>query len=232
MSDLVVYSCVTGDYDNIVETIVGSEAESAPNTRYVLFHDKARLPYKLKSVNTTWDVKPLSYTGPCRRRTARWHKVNSHVLFPDASFTLWIDGTQRFLPGVNPYRDIVLPTEADSLDIFTFKHPERTCVYQELKACCRLKKDNELLMQQQVERYRKNSYPPYNGMVETACVLRRKSVKVNTFNREWWSELARHSFRDQLSFNYVAWSLSIGYGTIPGCRARSDYFQFVPHAGG
>lgn len=223
MKNVVVYSCVTGHYDNVDNTLLASLPKLDCDASFVLFSDTAsRIEMK-----NSWQILPLHFKHKlCQRRTARWHKVNSHALFPYADITVWIDGSQKFKP-IRLFADLIEPNLQH--DIATFKHPIRNCVYQELKACIKYRKDNEILMQQQVEKYRTEGYPPHNGMVETACVLRRNTSEVAVFNKAWWSELDKHSFRDQLSFNYVARKTDIAYSTITGHRESSPYFEFISH---
>jgi hypothetical protein len=140
--------------------------------------------------------------------------------------TLWIDGSQQIkAAGLLDSSSLWCGARA----MASFKHPDRTCVYQELQACCRLAKDNAELMRQQVSAYRASGYPPFNGLVETACVLRKSTAEIAQFNAAWWRELAEHSYRDQLSFNYIAQRCGLKYGVIPGCRSYSPFFEYVPH---
>lgn len=232
MIDTVIYSCVTGGYDKLGSGVLASEAIEESNTMFVLFTDnvdEARKYAKMHHVE--WEIRPLAWKHPlCRRRTARWHKINSHVLFPHHRNSIWLDGSQRMrqIKPCHEFVDRILP----GYEIATFKHPDRTCVYQELQACKKLKKDNALLMEQQIQQYRSEGYPAFNGMVETACVVRRNYPGVIEFNSLWWEQLRKHSLRDQLSFNYVAWKLNVNYGRIPGCRVKSPFFDFVPHGHG
>lgn len=233
MSKTVVYSCVTGNYDKVMGAILASTAQAERDTSFVLFTDQFQNESISNSSNypLPWSIRPLVWEHPiCRRRTARWHKINSHVLFPDAENVVWFDGSQRLKP-IGMFADLVQPGLSNH-DIATFKHPERTCVFQELQACKKLKKDNNLLMESQIEAYRKDGYPPFNGMVETACLLRRHSPAVVRFNKLWWEQIQSYSYRDQLSFNYVIWKLKLEYGRIPGCRINSKYCDFVMHGHG
>jgi hypothetical protein len=232
MSKTVVYSCVTGNYDQVLKSILASTAQAEDDTSYVLFTDQAvkGQPFVPTSGHPPWLIKPLAWKHPlCRRRTARWHKVNSHVLFPETENVVWFDGSQR-VKSIAVHSELVVPG-LDKHDIATFKHPERICVFQELQACKKLKKDNDLLMESQVAMYRKDGYPPFNGMVETACLLRRHSPDVVRFNKLWWEQIRQHSYRDQLSFNYVLWKLNLEYARIPGSRIKSQYCDFVTHGG-
>jgi hypothetical protein len=232
MSKTVIYSCVTGNYDKLLSAILASRAIPEKDVTYVLYTDQPGVPEKYMSSGShlAWEIRPPVWKHRlCRRRTARWHKIMSHVLFPEAEHTIWLDGSQR-LHAVKA-SEILLPHLQDN-HVATFKHPDRTCVYQELHACRRLKKDNAVLMERQMKAYRTDGYPTFNGLVETACVLRTNRPEQIEFNQLWWKQIKQHSFRDQLSFNYVAWKLGMKYGRVPGCRAKSDFCDFVMHGHG
>lgn len=236
-----IYSCVTGNYDNVLTSLFRSKTYADEHTEFVLFSDRADLvktgkedSFRVPGTHVTWRIKPIIYRHPvCNIRTARWHKVNSHLAVPDCDASVWIDGTQ--LIKVNNLReDLVEPyfQTKENLKvkpIATFKHPERTCVYQEGAACRKLGKDNAAVIRRQLQAYRSDNYPPYNGMVETACVVRSNSLAVMEFNEFWWDEIAKYSRRDQLSFNYTGWKTKISHGFIAGHRIKSPYFDFVPH---
>ena len=234
MSKVILYSCVTNKYDNIEKTLLSSVGCAESEIKFVLFTDSlasAAKPqiHKAKGSAIIWELRPLLWKHPlCKRRTARYHKVNSHALNLDADYTIWIDGSQK-LKTVPLVKQLVNPI-VSKYSLASFKHPERICIYQEMQACRKLKKDNNLLMRNQINAYKTEGYPPYNGLVETACVLRKHCDQITSFNKLWWEQISKHSFRDQLSFNYVAWKLKQEYGRIPGSRVSSQYFEFVPHA--
>ena len=222
MAKIEVYSCVTGNYDNVSQSLFSALPEIDCDARFTLFTDA-----QMERKKAGWNIKPLAYEELCRRRSARWHKVNSHLLFPDAEITVWIDGSQAFKP-IKLYADLVGP-HMTGFHIATFKHPVRTCIYQEAQACKMLKKDNPLLIDKQVYKYRKMGYPSFNGMVETACVIRKNKKPITEFNQVWWNEIDNNSLRDQLSFNFAIFSKGLKYQTIKGERTKSPYFRFIGH---
>ena len=229
--DVLVYSCITGNYDNAVRAVLSQTGVADPRVGYVLYTDtknQSTAGSLADLKNGFWITRPLLWRHPlCARRTARWHKINSHLLDVRAPVTVWIDGSHR----VRPDLDVVsFATDALRIaDLATFQHPERTCVYQELEACKRYRKDNPILMSSQVERYRSEGYPAYAGMVETCCVVRRDTEGVRQFNTAWWQQIESGSYRDQLSFNYVARKRDFLYGILPGHRTSSKFFEYVGH---
>jgi hypothetical protein len=152
----------------------------------------------------------------------------AHHVLPAHDYSVWVDGSQIFKP-VRVWEDLVKPVVEAAADLATFKHPLRQCVYQEERACERHRKDNVGVMREQMDKYRAENYPPYSGMVETACVIRANTPEVHEFNAAWWEEIESNSFRDQLSFNYVCWRLGRPYAHIPGHREDSSFFNFVSH---
>jgi len=230
--DVLVYSCVTGGYDQVAKTLLSRTGISDDRVRYVLYTDQVSsvTPEAEDDPKTSfWTLRPLLWRHPlCSRRTARWHKVNSHKLDVSSLVTVWIDGSHRFKEGVNVVDDLV--AQATRLtDLATFKHPERNCVYQEILACKQFRKDNPVLMDAQINRYRAEGYPAYAGMVETSCVVRKSSAAVTQFNNAWWQQIEAGSYRDQLSFNYVARKQNFLYGIVPGDRVNSPFFEYVGH---
>ena len=172
-----------------------------------------------------WRCRPPVWNNNNPRLRARRHKVLSHILYPEAEYSLWLDGC--FTPLVSP-QGLIDEFLADH-DICLFKHMQRNCVYQELEACVRLKKDRPEIMRRQVDDYRREGYPHNNGLVETGALLRRHTKAVKDFNEAWWQELRHKSLRDQLSFNYVAWKLGIEYNVFPQNRVACPYFHWTPH---
>ena len=114
-------------------------------------------------------------------------------------------------------------------DLAVFDHPRRHCIYVEADACIQGGKDDPETIRDQIKRYRYEGYPPLAGLAECTVLLRRHTERMKLFSEVWWDEISRHSRRDQLSFNYVAWKLSFTYKTLPGCVEQNDFFERRPH---
>lgn len=216
----VVYTAIFGNIGDSIRPV-----EPSDDTSYVAFVEPDRFPIKKQANLHGWQLRPPKWIHQNKRRQARQHKCMAHALFPEARYSLWVDGC---LKPVTPMAELVEFLLLGA-DICTFEHMQRSCVYDELKACIGLKKDDPKVMTAQVERYRKEGYPENNGLAETTAVLRRHTSLTKQLNELWWSEICHQSLRDQLSFNYVCWQLGARYETFEGTRIASPYFNWWPH---
>jgi hypothetical protein len=213
----VVYTAIANDYDQL------KPHENSPHggVGYVAFTDATESVkgWQTRGIHTQFD-------DPCRN--AKIHKILPHVYFPEAEYSLWIDGSIQLRPEFSLDRMIELFLK--DRDLAVFRHPSRNCIYKEAEKCNELKKDAPELIRRQVQRYRYECYPKNIGLAECSVILRRHSEKMKLFDEIWWDEISKHSRRDQLSFNYVCWKLRIRYCTIPGYTHQNDFFEKFPHA--
>lgn len=230
--ELIVYSCITSGYDAAEGTLLRGEAiQQNEKVRYILFSDTLQ-PCSMSTGGMTWEVVKVQWSHPlCPRRTARYHKCLPQLVLPPHQKSLWVDGNLAF-KNINPLSDIVNVYLSDGFDVATYRHRDRQCVYQEESACLRFRKDHVAIMKLQLDKYREEGYPPYNGLAETGCMARRNNGTMAEFNVAWWSEIERHSFRDQLSFPYICWKLGVRYSHIEGDAGniwKSRFFQYIKH---
>lgn len=172
-----------------------------------------------------WRVLPPVFKDLNHRRCARHHKILSHVLFPNAEATLWLDGVFALK---HPPLKLVTQYLRDA-SVVTHKHPARTCIYQEAKAVIRRRKDKPVLVENQIARYRREKFPRGYGLAETGALLRRNSPEVRKLNELWWDEICKGSQRDQVSFDYCLWKLKMKRGVFCGWTKNSPHFAWKPH---
>ena len=196
----IVYTAIFGDYDELKEPTVISK-----NVRYVCFSDR---PIS----STTWEVKVIK-TKRESARAARHVKIYYDAYFhslKESDQLMWIDANQQINCDLNELFD-----NAKS-DFQLLSHPDRECIYKEAKACIDLKKDNQVIINNQISHYQNMGYPSNNGLVATGLMIRRPTSAVRMFCHLWYSQIEKYSFRDQLSFNYVHYRYPlIKYDTIP-----------------
>jgi len=196
---VIVYTCLTGGKDGLPRVPIQK------GVQYIYYSDK-----DLK--NKDWEFRPLVYYNPDNRRIARYHKVNSHLLFPNEEYVLWLDGNIE----VKWYPEEILELLSTNDNfVATMIHPSRNCIFQEFHAVRILNFDDPLVMAKQEQRYKREGMPLNIGLPETNVLLRKQNDDCREFNTLWWKEINGGSKRDQLSFSYVMWKMNKEWVLIP-----------------
>jgi len=173
----IVYTAISGGYDKLRPL-----GYKTPGWQYICFTDS---PIR----SNGWDVKVMRLIGD-KAKWTRKIKILNHIYAP-ADVSIWVDGCIEITGDMNeflseiPQGNLVIP-----------KHPERTTLDGELKACISLKKDDPALMTEQVKKY---GDLKYDFTQNTVIVRRGDVIKAMSL---WWREVDYWSKRDQLSFGY------------------------------
>lgn len=215
-----IYTCITAGYDDL------KKQPMAKGVRYTAFVEGVTLP------RPPWNRLPVvadADVDPTRR--ARQMKVLAHRSFPQAEYSLWIDGCFRLEPSFFQTalpRWLALFTEGGP-ELLTFQHTEHDCTYQHARRILEVGTDAERIVNAQMQRYRQAGLPEHAGMVQTNILLRRHTPAVEWFNERWWQEIRSGSRRDQLSFVYAARSAKLRYLALP--TEERQYVKGMSHRG-
>lgn len=193
---LVVYTAINANYNALLNPSV-----IADDFDYRCFTDQP-LWFKLAN-NTRWITLP--FPGGAKRldpvRACRMVKIMPHLFFPEYEYSVWIDGSIDIIGDIH-----ALIAKHDYPDLLCFKHPKRDCIYEEGKACIDLGKDDPEVINNQLNTYRQQGFPPHAGLIESGVMIRKHNdPEIIKVMEEWWQELSTHSRRDQLSFPVAAW---------------------------
>jgi len=212
----VVYTAIFGDYDDLKNQEIKSE-------KYDLYCFTDNKNLKSKNFKIIYQ-KPTNQDSV---RSAKIFKILPHKFLPQYEYSLWIDGSVLIK---NPDLNLLIEKYLNNSDSALFKHPDRDCIYDELEACIKLKKDEPAIMKKQIEKYRNENYPVHNGLAACTIILRRhNSKKIKELGESWWNEIERGSKRDQLSFNYIAHRNNVKYQEIDGVLWDNNYFKILKH---
>lgn len=174
------------------------------NVEYVYYSDN---PINDRPWKHMWPV----FRDRNNRRTARMHKVQPHkIKNDDVDYTIWIDASVQLK---------VKPSElvnclGDNL-VASFRHPTRSCIYEEAKVCSNYNLDVPSIIEDQMNRYIKENYPYNNGLIESQIVVVKHTPETRKFLDIWIREIIMGSQRDQLSANYALWKAGLKWSTIP-----------------
>lgn len=229
----VIYSAIVGDYDS-VKPISRTLQRQLSTAGFVcrLYHttdvevpaDSGWEPVLL-NWDAYWPITPV--------RLARHVKINSQLFANDFDASIWIDGsfTIKAVPKLADFFNEKEICELDSseLAIGISRHRDRDCVYREAEAVKRLKKDEPIVVESQVKRYKQDGMPYNFGLAETGIIYRKQSQKLADFEKMWQSELTVGSHRDQLSLPYVCWKLKRRWIDMAETVYRNPCFEWQKH---
>ena len=156
------------------------------------------------------------------RLNAKIYKVLSHR-YIDADYSIWIDGNAT----LNCDPELLVDMMEDK-EILVFKHPERSCIYEEATACKELNLDSHEVIDAQMGRYKKLNWGKEKGLGSCRIIVRRNSEKIKQLNNLWWAEITSGSLRDQLSFP-VVFDKNIKYIDHPDSY-NNEYFTINSHS--
>lgn len=217
-NNIVIYTAISNNYDGLKDPIVVSK-----NCDYICFTDNKNIKSKV------WKTREFAPSELDDVRKCREIKLRPHKYLQEYEYSIWIDGNIELIKDVN---DLIKEQKlTPQIELFTFQHPVRNCIYTEAEECIKEKKDNDNLILAQIKKYFDEGYPNNHGLVESNVILRRHNSKqLIRVMEDWWSEIVNYSRRDQLSFNYVTWKNNYRYGLLPGnSRNESDYFKLGKH---
>ena len=190
----VVYTCITGGYDAIIDPKVVTNGFD-----YICFTDN------LKMESNIWEIRPLPKETEelSQVKKQRYVKINAHKLLGEYDISIWVDGNVTIKSDLKEFVDKFIKSD---YSIYVPKHPSRDCIYSESRAVISMKKDTKPNVEPQIERYKKEGFPKNYGLLQSNIMLRKHNNEdCKKFMEQWFEELKNGSHRDQLSFNYVAW---------------------------
>jgi hypothetical protein len=220
---VVVYTAITHGYDRLMPL----KAQCVSPARQIAFLDEAT---RTASTSTgSWEIRDIDRHAQDPNRQAKLYKVLPDMFFPDAEYSLWVDGNVSLIYPFDIHRLISLfLAEAD---MCVAPHHTRTCLYEEAAVCKVRRLDSARVIDRQMARYRKEGFPAWHGLNQAAVILRRHSEAVKNFNHKWWQEICQGSRRDQLSFNYVLWKVGLPIAEFPlSIQDNNGLFGKVAHA--
>lgn len=221
----VVYTAIFGKKDGLrIPEIMNKEID------YVCFTDDKKLQ------SSFWDVRyienpelvkgiEINLKNYPSRMKAKVYKVLPHLFFPEYRYSVWVDGNVRPIKDMN----LLINKYLKKHNIAMFNHG-RNCIYEEMDACIKYKKDTAEIINKQRKKYKEIGYPENNGLVTNAIMFRRhNNIKVIQTMKTWWEEIQQESSRDQLSLMYCMWEHGLKYRVIHGDRWRGSEFSTKGH---
>ena len=194
MNKKVIYTCVTGGYDNLSQPQCIFDGFD-----YICFSDD----FKEKKVGV-WEIRPIPFECKDKTRHSRFVKLNPHLVLPEYDYSLWMDSnlcilTDELCHTINSFieRNVLMASVV---------HPEFDCIYDDAEKCIIGGRDTYWAIRRQVKFLQSQHYPCHNGLYENNLIFRKHNdALIRKISEEWWTLYMQYSKRDQLSLCYVLW---------------------------
>ena len=213
---LCVYTCITGDYDNLHEI-----KNPEKNIDYYCFTNNQNLKSK------TWKIIQIKNNGLDNQHLSRKIKMLGHPIISDNyDVSLWMDASVVWDESITEF---VKTYFKDTL-FAAFTHNARTSVYDEAVACLRLRKDTKDQIVKTLDFFRTENFPDNLGLYEmTVFIKKHNDEKVIEAMEMWFNMVRHHSKRDQLSFPYVIWKTNLEVAPINLSVWHNSWFHTIKH---
>lgn len=218
MKKICVYTCITGEYDNIHEVEVVEK-----NIDYLLFTNNRNIK------STTWKVIYIDDEKLDNHLLSRKIKILGHpYINENYDISVWMDASVVFKKKVSLF--VKKYFDNKKAPFSSFKHHSRDCIYDEAIECLKVRKDSKEKILETVEYLKKDNYPKNNGLYEMTVFIKEHNNKtvIKTMNM-WFDMLCKHSKRDQLSFMYCVWKTGLKINTIDLNVWNNEYFNCYNH---
>lgn len=221
----VVYTCIINDYDVLIQPYsIDFEWD------YVCFTDSATLLTKGRI--GIWQIRKIQKEDLDDTRRNRWHKIHPHLLFPDYSESIYLDGNINIIS-----KYLYQKAHLSKTPILLPRHFIRSCTYDEIKVLQetdRITDENKNLLKRQAKIFEASRFPKNYGLSENNVIYRKHHIDiVQRVMDQWWTMLCNFSSRDQASLAYVLWKndISLDDITMPNIRVNYKDFWIVRHQG-
>ena len=234
----VIYTVLTGNYDHLEQPRAVDSAYD-----YICFTDRS-------GQDGVWQLREIPFEGSPVLR-ARWAKLHPHLLLPDYDLSVFMDANLciasadfytvlenlQKTPNSSDFTSSLTRNPAKKpvfAGIHVVPHPERDCVWEELRYCYLKDKVSTRTAVGWYRFLKKMGMPRHAGLAETNILLRAHlDPQVVALDELWWNLLLQSGgTRDQLALTPALHQLGMQPSLLfgPGRNARNvDCVQYVNH---
>lgn len=217
MNKICVYTCITGNYDNLIE--INNTEEGID---YICYTNNKEIKSK------TWKVEYIQDDNLTNVQLARKIKILGTPKLTKYDVVVWIDGRIYFEKSIKDF--IKEYVDLKNYDLVGFKHFCRNSINNEMIANYEIEKIDIAGLNKLDKFYKKEKFPDNCGLIETTLLFRNfNNIKLNQAMQDWFNMILEYSYRDQLSFNYVEWKNKLKVKYLDINIWDNEYFKFNLH---
>ena len=217
MEKICVYTCITGNYDDLKEVRINEGID------YICFTNNK----KIKS--ETWKIIYIEDKKLDNHYLSRKIKMlGDPYLDKNYTLSIYVDASIIFKKSVKEFLSNYFDLEKDLLA--ACKHSVRNSIKEEAIACIEQKKDNEKTIRRQLSFYQEDNFADNLGLLEMTLIIKRhNNPLVRKTMKLWFEMILKYSKRDQLSFMYCLFKTKLPFRVIPLNVWSNEYIEFTPH---
>ena len=215
MNKICVYTCITGNYDDL------KEVNKEEGIDYFCFTNNKTIS------SNSWNVIYIENKELDNQRLSRKLKMLGHPKINNYDILLWMDASVVFNRSIKEF----IHTYFNKGDNFVaIKHHSRSCIYDEAVACIEQNKDTKESIRRHINFLEKEKFPHQYGLCEmTVFIKNPKDSAVRKTMKLWFDIVCNYSKRDQLSFMYSIWKTGLKIKVIDLNVWNNDWFIWKKH---
>jgi hypothetical protein len=140
---------------------------------------------------------------------AKYYKLQSHKIdvLTKYEYIIWIDASIE-ISNSNFVNDIMSIIRQNISNIYLFEHSQRNNIKDECNSSRRMAKYSDQNMEEQIKHYYDSGFVDSKLYECGFFIYRKNDITIKLFD-DWWNEVIKYTFQDQLSFPYVLWKNNI-----------------------
>lgn len=217
-----VYTCIAGGYDSVVEPAYPSE-----DCDYYLISDRNPQNLEIFQWMNLNEIVPEGVEDNFRKN--RFCKILGPEIFSEYDYSIYVDGNIKIMGDVRKYAGMT-----GRSGIAAHELPDLDDLYAHAMVCTIAKFDKRSLVYKQIDDYYKEGMPRHYGMFECTILVREnKNPICRRIMADWWDQVWKRSYRDQLSLTYCLWKngMTAGDAGVLGknYRMNADFRRTSEH---
>lgn len=219
MNRKVIYTCLTGGYDRLEQP-----AALSPDWDYVCFTDT-------EGQDGVWQLRKIPFDDPDSVIRSRYPKILAHKVLLEYTYSIYLDANIRIMDA--EFYRIADRLAADEICFAQVEHPDRDCLFDELRYCYLKDKVDTRTAFRLHRQWTAEGLPRHAGLYENNLILRRHNLtEVRALDEAWWAAFSAGVSRDQLCLQPIF----LRHGVHPalllgkGLNARNvPFLQYTLH---
>lgn len=217
MNKICVYTCITGDYDNLIDI-----QNIEQGIDYICYTNNKKIKSKI------WKVKDIVDNTLTDAELNRKIKILGTEELKKYDVTIYIDGNFTIVGSIKKL--IEENVDLKKYDFVGFKHSVRNSINEEMLACLMYNKENIENISKLYDFYNREKFPDNNGLIEASILIRNfNNDKLNECMKLWFDMYINYAHRDQLCFQYAAWKTGLKYDLLDMSVWDNEYTKNVEH---